>query len=227
MIIKQCNEDTKHSDLLLACRPKKNDRARKTDLWLTSGHFLSNLARWLAWEADSNYPFGIIRENESDLWVEIDIASRNIHNSLWAICATLNAQQRLDNNIFGVLFKGWMSISFRALVFLISDCGSIAQIKTRLLNGAYGWINTDSVHMRDILNPFYTEVLEYGRVSSGQHNVSYISRSLWTYLNPPRTPPIGATAAAIDQLDTRRQMHAFMNTGFHRSRNADKALQKS
>jgi hypothetical protein len=81
--------------------------------------------------------------------------------------------------------------------------------------------------MRDILNPFYTEVFEYGRVPSGQHNVPYISRSLWTYLNPPGTPPIGATAAAIEQLIIRRQMHAFMNTGFHRSRNVDEALRRS
>jgi hypothetical protein len=168
-----------------------------------------------------------IRNHTRELWIEVDISSRNIHNSLWAICATLNVQQGLDNNVFGVLFKGWTSISFRALVFLISDCGSIAQIKTRLLHGAYGWINADTVHMRDILNPFYTEVFEYGRVPSGQHNVPYISRSLWTYLNLPRTPPIGATAAAIEQPDTRRQMRAFMNTGFNRSRNADEALRKS
>jgi hypothetical protein len=91
MVIKQCNENAKYSDLNLACRPKKNDRAHKTDLCLVGGHPLSAIARWLAWEADSNYPFGIIRENQRDLYVEIDMSSRNINNSMWAICATLSA----------------------------------------------------------------------------------------------------------------------------------------
>jgi hypothetical protein len=226
MIWKASTKDSKYSDLKLAIRPKKRRRAPKTELWLLNGHPLSQISYLLCREADENYPFEIIRENEGEMTVQIDISSRNKHHSLWGICTALSAQGIYDK-IMQVEITGWTCISFRALVHLIIDCGCIPHIRGRVSTTGFGWSRCYANDVYKLLRAFDTDVTKHGRHIVGINNVPYVSGKLWTYLNPPKDPPVGVPAAAPEQWDTRKQIRAWMNTGFHVSRNADEALRKS
>lgn len=229
MVYKECNEDAKHSVLLVGCKPDKNGRARRTRLWLLSGHSLSLLTNFLCWEADPNYPYGIIQENERKVILQVDISSRNVHHTLRAIRDTLAAQGGLDNKISWLMMTGWTSISFRAIVHLIVDCGFIPAIGDLL--GIYPgtiWSKCHEWNLECLLDNFYDDVFEYGRRPAGLDNVDYVARKVWKYLHPPANPPpVTAPLAQRVKWFTRRQFRDWMNGGFFTSQNWQEALQKS
>lgn len=76
-----------------------------------------------------------------------------------------------------------------------------------------------------MLGEFYTDVFIYGQGLAGPNNIAFVARRLWTYLNPPALRPFGFT----DQRRwvRRKQIRAWMNSGFYRSLNFNDALLKS
>jgi hypothetical protein len=205
MVWEASNEGDRNNELTLACRPEKQGRGRRGHLWLISGHTLSKLAGFLGWEADADYPFNIIRDSYGGLTVQVDVSSRKKNHSLWAICATLSAQEGdLVDWIDYIQIKGWTSMSFRALVHLTVDCGSIAPVRSQTLMLGCLWADYMSGNVEKHLDLMYSGTFKYGRRTVGINNIPYVARKLWTYLSPPAHTPM-AGHAALEEWATRHQ----------------------
>ena len=203
-------------------RPRSNrDQAI---LRMVRGPSLYLAAKWITFEMDANFPLGVLQRSPDMFRVEVDISSPYFSDSIWNMVSLLNSPQ-LTNKMWNIEVAGWTSISFRGLVNMIHDCGTIPYIGIVLLTRNPVWTRCWDRGVQQLLNGFFSHIILYGRGPMAVNNIPVIAQSVWTYLHPDVQAPVGVAARAT--WIVRKQMREWMNRDFHLSNSSDEALRRS